>query len=133
MDDGYLIHPSKEYLQECLSAIEKICEALEIKLNRKKTHIVKLSHGFIWLKSRIYLTKTGKVIRKICKNSITRMRRKLKKLRKKLDEGLLEFSDILNSWQSWSGYARKFNAWRTIQNMKQLFNNLFREEKQYVY
>lgn len=36
MDDGYLIHPSKEYLQKCVAAIKKICEDLGIKLNTKK-------------------------------------------------------------------------------------------------
>ena len=134
MDDGYLIHQSKEYLHHCLKEIEEICNILEIKLNRKKTHIVKLTHGFTWLKARIYLTNTGKVIRKICKNSITRMRRKLKKLRKRMDNGLLEFSDIWNSWQSWSGYAGKFDAWNTVQNMGRLFNQLFGEElHQHVY
>lgn len=134
MDDGYLIHHSKEYLHHCMKEIEEICAALEIKLNKKKTHIVKLSHGFTWLKARVYLTKTGKVIRKICKNSITRMRRKLKKLRKRLNEGLLEFSDIWNSMQSWCGYALKFNAWNTVQNMGKLFHQLFEKEyQQYVY
>lgn len=28
MDDGYLIHHSKAYLQKCLSQIEQICNAL---------------------------------------------------------------------------------------------------------
>ena len=133
MDDGYLIHKSKKMLQKCLRAIEKICELLEIKLNRKKTHIVKLAHGFIWLKARFYLTKTGKVVMKICKASITRMRRKIKKLYKKFKQGCICAKDIHNSWQSWQGYARKFTSWHTLRNMKRLFNRLFSKEKLYVY
>ena len=125
MDDGYLIHPSKEKLRKCLEAIKEICELLEIKLNQKKTQIVKLTHGFIWLKARIYLTKTGRVVKKICKASITRMRRKLKKLHSKFIAGKLEMKDVLNSWQSWSGYANKFDAWKTLQSMRRLFYKLF--------
>lgn len=60
MDDGYLIHPSKEYLHKCLKAINDICNSLGIALNKKKTQIIKLSHGFTWLKIRFFLTKTGK-------------------------------------------------------------------------
>lgn len=134
MDDGYLIHPSKEYLQKCREGIAEICQMLKITLNQKKTQLVKLSHGFIWLKARIFLTKTGKVIRKICKKSITRMRRKMKRLKKRLEEGTITFRDIWNGWQSWRGYAQKFNAWHTIQNAGDLFNKLFvfKEEESYA-
>lgn len=125
MDDGYLIHPSKAYLQKCLESIFAVCDQLHITLNRKKTQLVKLSHGFTWLQSRIFLTPTGKVVRKICKKSICRARRRFKTMKKRLDRGEIVFRDIWNSWQSWSGYARKFNAWHTIQNLGKLYNQLF--------
>lgn len=125
MDDGYLIHESKEYLRDCLKEISRICDELGIVLNKKKTQIIKLSHGFTWLKARIFLTKSGKVVRKIYKRSITVMRRKLKHLRKKLDEGKITFEDIWGTWQSWRSYAQRFEAWHTIHNMGNLFNSLF--------
>lgn len=64
-DDGYLIHESKEYLQECLERMQEVCDRLHIHLNIKKTQIVKLSHGFKFLKARIYPTSTGKIVCKI--------------------------------------------------------------------
>lgn len=128
MDDGYLIHPSKEYLQKCLKEINSICDSLGIVLNKKKTQIIKLSHGFTWLKIRFFLTKTGKVIRKIYKHSVTVQRRKLKKLRIKLDKGKIEFADIAQSFQSWKAYASNFNAYYTIKNMENLYNQLFYKE-----
>lgn len=130
MDDGYLISPSKDELKRCLKAIKGICDELEIKLNKKKTQIVKLSHGFTWLKVRFFLTKTGKVIRKIYKRSVVKQRQKLKKLRKKLDKGLLDFQDICNSFKSWKAYASNFNAYFTVKNMEALFRKLFYEELQ---
>ena len=128
MDDGYLIHPSKEYLQNCLVHIKEICAILGIKLNTKKTQIVKLSHGFTWLKIRFYLTETGKVVRKIYKRSVTRMRRKMKKLRRMWKEKRIEFADIYTSWQSWKAYASKFNSYHTIQNLAKLYTNLYIKE-----
>ena len=127
-DDGYLIHPSKEYLHKCLDAIKTVCKELGITLNEKKTQIVKLSHGFTWLKIRFFLTKSGKVIRKLCKKSITKQRRKLKKLRKKLDEGKIEYTDVVQSFQSWRAHASNFSAYHTIKNMEKLYNKLFYKE-----
>ena len=63
-----------------LKVLEQGCEELGITLNEKKTQIVKLSHGFSWLKVRFFITKTGKVVRKIYKRSVTKMRQKMKKL-----------------------------------------------------
>jgi retron-type reverse transcriptase len=128
MDDGYLISHSKEYLRACLRGIKRVCEELEITLNEKKTQIVKLSHGFTWLQCRFYITETGKVIRKMCKNSVAIERRKLKKLKKKFEAGRRQFSDIFDSFVSWGAYASTFNSYYTCKNMVQLFIELFSDE-----
>lgn len=125
MDDGYLIHPDKEYLKKCLQVIKELCNELGITLNEKKTQIVKLSHGFTWLKGRFYLTQTGKVIKKIYKRSVTRERRKLKKLKKFCDSGKVTVNDVWCAFQSWRAYALHFNAYHTIQNMEILYNQLY--------
>ena len=132
-DDGYLIHPSKKHLQECLVKIRALCAELGITLNEKKTQIVKLSRGFTWLKARFFLTDTGRVVRKIYKRSVTKMRQKLKKLRLRWLAEKMTFADIAASWQSWKSYAQKFHAWHTVQNMGKLYNQLFLWEGQYVY
>lgn len=125
MDDGYIIHESKEYLQECLDGIRRICKELEITLNERKTQIVKLSHGFSYLKARIFLTENGKVLKKIPKSSVTRERRKLKKFVPLIEAGVMSYEDVYTSWQSWRSYARNFSAYRTIQSVGQLYDDLF--------
>lgn len=107
--------------------MREICGQLGIKLNMKKTHIVKLSHGFRFLKARIYLTSTGKVVRKLPKKSIVTERRKLKKLRRKLDAGTIDFAHIQMQYQSWRSFAIKFDAWHTVQSMDALFEKLYKE------
>lgn len=125
MDDGYLIHHSKAYLQECMNRIKALCDELGIVLNQKKTQIVKISHGFTFLKVRFYLTETGKVVKKIYKRSVTKQRQKLKKLKKKLLAGDVEFPYVLASMKSWSAYADRFDAFQTKRTMEALFNRLF--------
>ena len=61
MDDSYCIHESKEYLHVVLMLIERECEKLGITVNRKKTRIVKLSRGFVWLKKKWSYSPTGKM------------------------------------------------------------------------
>lgn len=133
MDDGYIIHPSKEYLAECLNDIRKICDELGIVLNEKKTQIVKLSHGFTWLKARIYLTETGKVIKKIYKQSVTRARRKIKKLHQLYKNEIITLADVQGGIQSWLAYASNFDAFYTKQNMVKLCKQIFYEKRRSRY
>lgn len=125
MDDGYLIHKDKEYLQKCLADIRRLCGELGIVLNEKKTQIIKLSHGFTFLKIRFNLTDTGRIVRRMARISVVRERRKLKKLALKVFGGLIDWMDVYQSFQSWMGYARNFNSYRARSNMRDLFRGLF--------
>lgn len=125
MDDGYLIHPDKSYLKQCLTGMRFICDELGITLNEKKTQIVKLSHGFTWLKVKFYISPTGRIIRKMNHDSITKVRQKLKSLREMVDIGKLTVEDVYASWQSWQAYSKQFNAFRTRMSIGQLYNELF--------
>lgn len=125
MDDGYLIHPSKNYLRQCLAGIRRVCEDLGITLNAKKTQIVKLSHGFTWLKIKWRLLPGGKVLRRLARTSTTRMRRKLKKLRLKVASGAMTYEDVHQAMQSWRSHAAPLDAHRQILAMESLFDSLY--------
>lgn len=125
MDDGYLIHESLEFLQQCLEDLKRLCRVLHIQLNEKKTHIVKLSHGFTWLKCRWYLLSTGKVVKKIYKKSITKQRQKLKKFKAKVAAGRMSCQDVFQAFQSWRAYADHFNAYQTTKSMERLYESLY--------
>ena len=71
------------------------------------------------------MTETGKIIRKISAESVTRERRKLKKLKNRLDCNLLTFMDAAQSYKSWDGHASRFDSHKTRQSMNDLFTDLF--------
>lgn len=75
---------------------------------------------------RTYLTDTGKVVRKVRRESKNRIRRKLKKYRHLLDEGRIDFETILQSYSSWTGHAEHGNSYHLIRKTDDLFFNLFR-------
>lgn len=127
MDDSYLIHHDKEYLKQCLEEMKALYAKYGIIVNTKKTQIVKLSHGFTFLKVHHILNENGKIIKKPCKASIVRERRKLKKLKKKLDNGEIKYEDIECQYQSWRGYISYTDCYNTVKRMDNLYNELFIE------
>ena len=127
-DDFYVIVHTKEDAKTCLNGIYKIVDELGLEINEKKTRIVKATHVITYLKTRFNLLRNGEVIRRPNRKSITRERKKLKKLKKKLDKGIITFSDVRNSYESWKGSLKCKKCYRTLQNMNKLFNELFIEE-----
>ena len=125
MDDSYCIHTDKDYLQLVMGLIEWKCSQYGIIINRDKTHIVKLSHGFTWLKKKISYGENGRIVVRPCRDSITRERRKLKKMRKMVDDGRMTLEQVERSYQSWRGSMTKLDAHRTVVNMDALYRDLF--------
>jgi len=125
MDDIYIIHEDKEFLKGLLNDIKGICDELGLFINPKKTQIVKLSHGFTFLKIKYSLTETGKVIQRISKDSVLREKRKLKKLRGLLEEGKVSFADVRCSYASWRGGVAHYDSHTILQNMDKFFDELF--------
>lgn len=127
MDDFYLIFPDKDYLIYCLGEIEKFLAPLGLKLNHK-TAIFPLSQGIDFLGFRTYMTDSGKVVRKIRRDSKNRIRRKLKKFRRLLDEGRNFFETVVQSYSSWTGHAEHGNSHHLIRQTDELFFDLFKKE-----
>lgn len=119
MDDSYIIHESKEYLQELLQEIIKIASGIGIIINTKKTHICKLSDRWRFLQVQYSLTDTGRIIQKINPKRLTAMRRKMKKVACKMTEK--EFCDWYKSW--FRGYY-KIMSKQQRKNMDELYNKL---------
>lgn len=125
MDDGYLIHQSKAYLQECLLKIRKKCEELGLKLNLKKTRIIPVRRDFQWLKIMFRLTESGYIVKRIWHKSVIRMRRKMKKLKRKMEAGILLMADVIASYESWKSHVKGLDVYKTLSSMDALYNSLF--------
>ena len=100
--------------------------ALGAFINSKKTHIVKLSHGFTFLKIKHFITESGRIVRTLSRSNIVRDRRKLKKFRRFLDAGVMPMADIQNQYNAWRGGYRIFDSHRTLCSLDKLFNQLFK-------
>ena len=125
MDDGYMLFKTKQEAHLALDAVIKFSETLGIKINRKKTKVIRLSRGFKFLKARHLLTSSGKVVRRLSKDSITRQRRKLKKFVLLVERGEMTVADVSTAYGSWKGYALHRGGRMTVRRMDKLFRQLF--------
>ena len=104
MDDLVLVHPDKKFLSRALEQIRAVVEdELKLDLNAK-TQITPLSRGIEFLGWRFFLTDTGKVIRKMKPQSKLRYKRRLRKLQKDYEAGVIEFFDVQQCLAAYDGH-----------------------------
>ena len=125
MDDSYCIALDKQTLWDALSRIEALCDDLGIIINRKKTRVVKLTRGFVFLKKRFSYGEGGKVVVRPCRSSVTRQRRKLKKQAALVAKGIMTVEQVNQSYQSWRGSMKRLSAHETVKRMDALYKELF--------
>ena len=125
MDDGCLIHHDKAVLKHCLREIQKICREDGIEVNHKKTQIIKLSHGFTWLKTKFNILPSNRILRRLVRKSITIMRRKLKSFVSFVQDGRMTIHDAYMSFQSWRAYALQFDSRKSVMKLENLFADIF--------
>lgn len=125
MDDFILLHPSREYLEQCLEVIKEHLTSIGLELNAK-TRIYPVTDGIPFLGFHFFLTDTGKVIRKIKHKNVSRERRRLRKLVAKAKAGVMTRREVDMCFQSWKAHARRGNTRNLIRHMDQYYNNLWR-------
>ena len=79
MDDYILIHHDKNYLKYCLEEITRILnKEYKLEINKKKTNIISIKQGFIFLQYRFQVV-NNKTIIKLSNNTLRKVKKKIKK------------------------------------------------------
>ena len=125
MDDWYIMNPNKKELQDLLGNIRVIADELGIHINEKKTHIVKISSTYKYLQVKYTLTEDGKVIKRINPIRVTAMRRKLKKLAIKVENGGIPYENVENMFKGWMGSFYKLLSRQQRKSLIKLYEDLF--------
>lgn len=130
MDDFYVISEDINKLKEVLDYIRTISDKLALRLNLKHTCIYKFSHKptFEFLKCRTTLLENGKILMRPVRKSFKTKRNLIKKQKKMLYDGIIDFDYIIQSMISWQSYAlRRKSSYKSVQSMWYYFNNIFAE------
>lgn len=125
MDDGYMLFRTKKEAMEGKNNVIQFCKILGITVNLRKTKITQIQRGFRFLKATHRLTETGAVERKMCRESITRQRRRLKKFAAMVAAGTMTVQDAAMAYGSWKGYALHRGGKMAVRRMDKLFRELF--------
>jgi hypothetical protein len=126
MDDGCIISESKEKLEICLRELRRLCAEHGIRLNPKKTQIIKLTRGFTFVKVRFRYGANGKVVRRATYKGIRHMRAKLRIFRRWVDSGRMTAADVETSLVSWRGHMKRFHSYHMEQSVERLYCELFK-------
>lgn len=127
MDDIFVIGKSKIELTHLLTEIKEKLSELKLEINEKKTHIVKLNHGFTFLQVKYNILPSGRILKRLSHGKIVREKRRLKAFKRMTDRGQMTENDVLLCYKSWRGtVVREHNACRkTLDNLDALYKSLF--------
>lgn len=122
-DDSYVISNSLELLEEIDQSITELAGLIGIEVNPKKTKITPFANGneFAFLKKRIYFSPTGKIVMQVSQKNIRARRQTIRMQREEYDAGRMPASSIWQSYQSWRGYAKKYNDSHIVHEMDLYF------------
>lgn len=139
MDDLILIHENKDVLKDCLKYIEDELNKMGLRLSAKKTQIFPITQPIHFLGYSFRLTETGKVVKKVLPNKVTHERRKLKRMKKLVDEGRMTRDKVDQCFESWLAHASaepsaarkgtpflsRTDDYFMIENMKRFYKSLW--------
>lgn len=126
MDDFYLIVPNKEYAKYCLKAIYEFVHSLNLELNGK-TQIIPFKNGIRFCGFHTYITKEGKVIRKLTNENKRAAKKKYKKMAYLVNEGKLTKEKFYESYNAWKNHISHGNCYKLGQEMDKYIESLFND------
>ena len=123
MDDFYVILSDKQRLKEILNDIRALMDGWGLELNQK-TGIFPLRNGIDFLGFHSYITESGGIIQKLRRDSIQRIRAKVKFWEEAYKRGEVTKDAILQSFGAWDAHAaygdthelRAVSRWRSTGN-----------------
>ena len=128
MDDFYLIHHSKKYLQYCIEVITEYLKSLDLNLNGK-TQIFPLKNGVSYLGFHTYITSGGKVIRKLKNQNKRNAQRKFVRMAKLVVNGRLSIDKFYMSYNAWKNHISHGNCYRLGKAMDKKINKILSKKE----
>ena len=131
MDDFYLIVESKEYAKECLRNIIGFLDTLHLEVNGK-TQIIPFKNGIKFCGFHTYVTKNGKVIRKLTNDKKRAAKKKYKKMVSLVEKGKLSEEKFKESYESWKNHISHGNCIKLGFQMDQYVEELLKKAKEKI-
>ncbi|MCP5090899.1 MAG: RNA-dependent DNA polymerase [Gammaproteobacteria bacterium] len=106
-DDFVIFSRDKAFLAEARERCRRFLEGLRLQLHPRKSVIYRVDDGPRFLGFRMF---SGH--RRLARENVARMRRRLHQLQREFAQGRLEYEDVQQRIQSWIGHARHGDTWK---------------------
>jgi len=123
MDDFWLIHPSKEYLQHCQETITVFLDTLELTLNGK-TQIFPFKNGVSYLGFHTYIAADGTPIRRVKNQNKRNAQRKYLRMAKLVAAGKLPEEKFRASYGAYKNHISHGNCYKLGRAMDERINKI---------
>ena len=102
--------------------------------NVRKTCIARLDKGFVYLQRKIRLRSDGSIDVKLRPKAVTRIKRRIRKLRGKVQSGKVPVLDVANMVKSWICARRDCLTYPQLHTIELTVLSIYgREAYEYVY
>lgn len=127
MDDINIIYHCKDRLHNIRDKIEKELSMIDLSLNLKKTQIVTLKDGIVFLGFRYQVTQTGRILMTLPKSNISKRKRKIRKHLGLVAKGRMTLEKARECYMSWRAHAVKGDTYNCVMRMDEYFNKKVKE------
>lgn len=127
MDDFYIIARTKQELQQLLVEIRAFMDDLGLELN-SKTAIFPLRNGIDFLGFHTYLDDNGGAVQKLRRDSIQRIKARIRYWEKAYPAGEVTKEQILSSFGAWDAHAAHGDTYSLRQKYAQQVSKIIGEE-----
>lgn len=125
MDDFILIHPDREYLNECLSRIGQLLKKQEMTINAEKSFIQPITKTIMFLGFSYRLIDTGKVVILADPKKIKHERKKIIRMIVLVNSGRLTKHDVDKHFKCWKSSVRYGNSHKLIYRLNRWYESLW--------
>lgn len=134
MDDSYDIDKDITALRNRAKLIDEESYRVGMFTNERKSCISRIDKGFTYLQHKFKLLPDGTIYERIRPKAVTRMKRRLRKLKPKVESGVLPLIEVLNMYRSWEVSKREYLSYQQVHSLENLILQLYgRNAYEYVY
>lgn len=134
MDDSYDIDRDIRTLRQRGAAIDAAADKLGMFTNTRKTCIARLDKGFVYLQRIIRLRADGSIEYRIKPKAVTRIKRRIRKLQRKVESGHVPMADLINMVRSWTRARSECMSYQQLHAIEETVLSIYgREAYEQVY
>lgn len=132
MDDYYIILPDIDALKRLKQLFIQKAKAIGLTVHPDKSRIISLDKPFKFCKAKFTLTDSGKIIMHGNRDSVKRLRRKIRTFRRKVSNNEMTFLDAKFSFDCSIAYFQNYNDHNRELKLNRYFHSMFKEEMKNV-